>query len=141
MKPAAARSASSSLSQWWRRSPSSPIWLWLRRIQPRRPRGRRLAAAGDQGANAEGQPPSATSFTRAELRKLLAPITLYPDPLLAQLLPASAYALQSVLAQRWLAKNPAAVENNDFSWIDRQNRDPAVKALARFPDHYQEHER
>ena len=24
-------------SQWWRRSPSSPIWLWLRRIQPRRP--------------------------------------------------------------------------------------------------------
>jgi len=47
--------------------------------------------------------------------------------------------LQIVLAQRWLDKNPAAVENNDFSWIDRQNRDPAVKALARFPDHYQEH--
>ncbi len=83
----------------------------------------------------QGQPPSATSFSRAELRKLLAPIALYPDPLLAQLLPASAYALQIVLAQRWLDKNPAAVENNDFSWIDRQNRDPAVKALARFPDH------
>ena len=73
-------------------------------------------------------------FTRAELEKLLAPIALYPDPLLAQMLPASAYPVQIVQAQRWLDKNKALVANNDYSGIDNQNWDPAVKALARFPD-------
>src|SRR5208282_5665782 len=90
-------------------------------------------AAANAGANA-GPPAAAETFTRAELEKLLAPIALYPDPLLAQLLPASAYPVQIVQAQRWLDKNKAAVANNDYSGIDNQNWDPAVKALARFPD-------
>ena len=90
-------------------------------------------AATDAGANA-GQPGAAETFSRAELEKLLAPIALYPDPLLAQLLPASAYPVQIVQAHRWLDKNPALVANNDYSGIDNQNWDPAVKALARFPD-------
>ena len=63
--------------------------------------------ATDAGANA-GQPAAAETFSRAELEKLLAPIALYPDPLLAQLLPASAYPVQIVQAQRWLDKNQAA---------------------------------
>jgi hypothetical protein len=75
-----------------------------------------------------------TTFSREELEKLLAPIALYPDPLLAQLLPASAYPVQIVQAQRWLDKNQALVASNDYSGIDNQNWDPAVKALARFPD-------
>ena len=82
---------------------------------------------------AEPAPEAPSEFTRAELEKLLAPIALYPDALLAQILPASAYPVQIVQAQRWLDKNMAAVSNNDFSWIDKQNWDPAVKALARFP--------
>ncbi len=86
-------------------------------------------AATDAGANA-GPPAAAETFTRAELEKLLAPIALYPDPLLAQLLPASAYPVQIVQAQRWLDKNQALVANNDYSGIDNQNWDPAVKALA-----------
>ena len=54
--------------------------------------------------------------------------------MLAQLLPASAYPVQIVQAQRWLDKNKALVANNDYSGIDHnQNWDPAVKALARFP--------
>ena len=85
------------------------------------------------GAESE-QPPENSSFTREELEKLLAPIALYPDPLLAQMLPASAYPVQIVQAQRWLDKNKALVANNDYSGIDNQNWDPAVKALARFPD-------
>ena len=80
------------------------------------------------------QPPENSSFTREELEKLLAPIALYPDPLLAQMMPASAYPVQIVQAQRWLDKNKALVANNDYSGIDNQNWDPAVKALARFPD-------
>ena len=41
--------------------------------------------------------------------------------------------MQIVPAQRWLEKNQAAIANNDFSGIDRQNWDPAVKPLARLP--------
>ena len=92
------------------------------------------AAPATTNANAAEQPAAAQTFTRAELEKLLAPIALYPDPLLAQLLPASAYPVQIVQAQRWLDKNQALVANNDYSGIDNQNWDPAVKALARFPD-------
>jgi hypothetical protein len=84
---------------------------------------------------AEAEPPPANSFfTREELEKLLAPIALYPDPLLAQMLPASAYPVQIVQAQRWLDKNQALVAKNDYSGIDNQDWDPAVKALARFPN-------
>src|SRR4029077_13661871 len=79
------------------------------------------------------QSPENSAFTREELEKLLAPIALYPDPLLAQMLPASAYPVQIVQAQRWLDKNKALVAKNDYSGIDNQNWDPAVKALARFP--------
>ncbi|HEX9169916.1 MAG TPA: DUF3300 domain-containing protein, partial [Roseiarcus sp.] len=79
--------------------------------------------------------PQADQFSQDELRKLLAPIALYPDALLAQLLPAAAYPLEIVQAQRWLDANPALVAKNDFSGIDSQKKwDPAVKAMARFPD-------
>lgn len=78
--------------------------------------------------------PKAPKFTQEELEQLLAPIALYPDPLLAQLLPASAYPLEIVQAQRWLDKNSGAVANQDFSGADSQNWDPSVKAMLRFPD-------
>jgi hypothetical protein len=87
--------------------------------------------ATDAESNA-AEPAAGESFTREELEKLLAPIALYPDPLLAQMLPASAYPVQIVQAQRWLDKNKALVAKNDYSGIDNQNWDPAVKALARF---------
>ena len=79
------------------------------------------------------RPKTACSAARS-LRSCLLPIALYPDPLLAQMLPASAYPVQIVQAQRWLDKNKALVAKNDYSGIDNQNWDPAVKALARFPD-------
>ena len=85
-------------------------------------------------AGSDQAPAAQNLLGRAELEKLLAPIALYPDTLLAQLLAASAYPLQIVEAQRWLDKNKAAVADNDFSWIDSRDWDPAVKAMARFPD-------
>ncbi len=83
-----------------------------------------------------GQPPApaSTSFSRAELEKLLAPIALFPDSLLAQILPASAYPIQIVQAQRWLDQNAEAIAKNDYSGVDSTSWDPAVKALTRFPD-------
>lgn len=89
------------------------------------------ANAAPQEASAE---PADTAFTQEELRKLLAPIALYPDALLAQLLPACAYPIDIVQAARWLDKNEAAVKKGDFSGADKQAWDPTVKALVRFPD-------
>ncbi|WP_051134158.1 DUF3300 domain-containing protein [Methylocystis sp. ATCC 49242] len=88
----------------------------------------------DAAAPAAPQPaPEAPKFTQAELERLLAPIALYPDALLAQLLPASAYPLEIVQAHRWLEKNRAAAEKQDFSGADAQDWDPSVKAMLRFP--------
>jgi Protein of unknown function (DUF3300) len=64
------------------------------------------STATPEPAEAE-QAPENSMFTREELEKLLAPIALYPDPLLAQVLPASAYPVQIVQVQRWLDKNQA----------------------------------
>ena len=79
-------------------------------------------------------PAPAPKYTQAQLEQMLAPIALYPDALLAQILPASAYPLEIVLAARWLDANAAAVAKQDFSGVDAQNWDPSVKALARFPE-------
>ena len=92
------------------------------------------SAAGQDAASPTAVAALPTVFSRDELEKLLAPFALYPDALLAQLLPASAYPLDIVQASRWLAKNKAAVAKGDFSGLDDQGWDSTVKALARFPD-------
>jgi hypothetical protein len=89
------------------------------------------AAAAAPPAESPAAP--ARRFSEAELEKLLAPIALYPDALLAQLLPASAYPLEIVQAQRWLDKNAAAAAKGDFSGADARDWDPSVKAMLRFP--------
>ena len=66
------------------------------------------APAATQAPGEAEQPPENSSFTREELEKLLSPIALYPDPLLAQMLPASAYPVQIVQAQRWLGQEQGA---------------------------------
>jgi hypothetical protein len=81
----------------------------------------------------DSREPQAPKFSDEELEKLLAPIALYPDALLAQLLPASAYPLEIVQAQRWLDKNQTAAAKQNFSKADAHNWDPSVKALLRFP--------
>lgn len=93
--------------------------------------------AAETAAPATPPAPSGTAeqrkFTAAELEKLLAPIALYPDALLAQLLPATAYPLELVQAERWLEKNESAVAKLDFLGADAEDWDPSVKAMLRFP--------
>jgi len=62
-----------------------------------------------------------------QLDQLLAPIALYPDPLLAQLLPASTLPTEIVLADRYV------VDGGDPNLISEQGWDPSVQALARYP--------
>jgi Protein of unknown function (DUF3300) len=68
------------------------------------------------------------TFTADQLDKLLAPIALYPDPLLAQMLPAATYVDQIQQAARFVSQNsnPAA--------IDQQNWDMSVKSIAHYPE-------
>lgn len=73
--------------------------------------------------------PVAPRFSDEQLDQLLAPIALYPDPLLAQVLPASTYPQDIVTAQRWLAAYPQPTEDA----INAQNWDASIKALVHYP--------
>src|ERR1022692_214497 len=64
----------------------------------------------------------------AELDQMLGTIALYPDPLIAQILPAATLPTQVVLAYRYVSSG------SDINLIDQQSWDASVKALARYPD-------
>ncbi|MGE5171070.1 MAG: DUF3300 domain-containing protein [Rudaea sp.] len=90
-------------------------------------------------ANGVAQPagvaaaPSAKTFSRQELEQLLAPIALYPDTLLAQVLMASTYPLDVVSAERWVKANPSLKDKALQDGLQGQPWDPSVKALAVLP--------
>ncbi len=77
---------------------------------------------------------AADVYSMTDLEYLLGPIALYPDPLLALILPASTHTDQIIEAARWLENNAAAVARNDFTDVDAKPWDPSVQALTRFPD-------
>lgn len=68
-----------------------------------------------------------------QLDSLVAPIALYPDPLLAQVLAASTYPLEIVQAQRWLKANPKLTGENLTKEAAKQSWDASVQALVAFP--------
>jgi len=70
----------------------------------------------------------------AELENLAAPIALYPDPLLSQVLVASTYPLEVVEANQWLQRNPGLTGPALTQAAEQQNWDPSVQALVMFPD-------
>ena len=78
-------------------------------------------------ANAAPPPSAPAKRSQADLEKLVAPIALYPDPLIATLLPASAYPLEIVQAARFVK------DTNNIAKLDTQKWDDNVKAIARFP--------
>jgi len=75
----------------------------------------------------------AKAFSQQELDELLAPIALYPDALLAQVLMASTYPLQVVEAVRWSKANPSVKDKVLEESLQKQDWDPAVKSLTAVP--------
>jgi hypothetical protein len=77
--------------------------------------------------------PATKKFKQEELDQMLAPIALYPDSLLAQILMAATYPLEVVVADRWAKanKNLKGDQLNDV--LDKKDWDPSVKALVPFP--------
>ncbi len=68
------------------------------------------------------------NLSAEQMDNLLAPIALYPDPLLAQVLPASTFVEQIDQAARWLRANP-----NNTAGIDNQSWDVSVKSVSHYP--------
>jgi uncharacterized membrane protein YgcG len=68
-----------------------------------------------------------------ELDQLVAPIALYPDALIAQILAAAAYPTEIVEADRWLTQHPELKGDALAKAVNVQSWDPGVKALTQFP--------
>src|ERR1700723_2194318 len=77
-------------------------------------------------------PPYATQ-TPEQLQQLVAPIALYPDSLVAQILAASTFPEQVVEADRWVQSHPDLKGDDLAQAVDQQPWDPSVKALTAFP--------
>jgi len=72
--------------------------------------------------------------TAAELQALVAPIALYPDALVAQILSGSTFPDQIAIADNWLQTNKALTGSALTQAVNKQTWDPSVKALTQFPD-------
>ena len=71
--------------------------------------------------------------TSQELQQLVAPIALYPDALIAQVLAASTYPTQIVEAERWMQSHSDLKDKKLGEEVDKQPWDLSVKALTQFP--------
>ena len=72
-------------------------------------------------------------FKQEEVEQLVAPIALYPDDLVVQILMASTYPLEVVEAARWQKANSSLKGNQLTSALEKQTWDPSVKSLVNFP--------
>ena len=89
-----------------------------------------LLMPGNLSAPAQTAPDSASAplLSEQDLEQVVAPIALYPDPMVALILQASTVPTDIVLASRWIG------DGNDTDDIDSQPWDDSVKGLARYPD-------
>ena len=99
-------------------------------------------SGGDPVARAFVQQPAAPASAAAQeyryppdqLDSLVAPIALYPDPLLAQTLAASTYPLEIIQLHQWLLKNSDKKQKKLAEAVAKQPWDPSVQAMAALPD-------
>lgn len=100
--------------------------------QNEQPQGGAPPPGENQGAP-EGAPTEAAPKPAEQLQALVAPIALYPDPLVAQILSAATFPDQIVLAYEWQQKHQGLTGKKLAEEVNKESWDPAVKALAQFP--------
>jgi uncharacterized membrane protein YgcG len=93
---------------------------------------RALLAQGQLAADSLAAPRPALQ-TPQLLQQLVAPIALYPDALIAQILAASTYPAQIVEADQWMQVHSSLTGNQLGDSVNAQSWDPSVKALTQFP--------
>jgi Protein of unknown function (DUF3300) len=77
---------------------------------------------------------AAPAIPADQLDSLVAPIALYPDPLLTQVLVASTYPLEIIQLGQWLGKNSGLTGDALTTAVQKQDWDPSIQAMAVFPD-------
>jgi hypothetical protein len=88
---------------------------------------------GPTGQSNEQAPTPPARLSAQELRQLVAPIALYPDALVAQVLAASTYPTEIVEADRWMHDHSDLKGEKLADAVNKQTWDPSVKALTQFP--------
>src|SRR3981189_772933 len=88
---------------------------------------------GPTGQSNEPPPAQPVQHSPQELQQLVAPIALYPDALVAQILAASTYPAEIVEADRWMQSHSNLKGEQLAKEVDKQHWDPSVKALTQFP--------
>ena len=92
-----------------------------------------LFAPQQARAQDSGYPAPEDKYSREELAQMLAPIALYPDVLLSQVLMASTYPIEVIEADRWVRRNPGLQDGALDDVLLAEDWDPSVKALCHFP--------
>ena len=95
--------------------------------------GGRDGFAYQADASISQPPPQAAQQSSEQLQELVAPIALYPDALIAQILAAATYPDQVVEAEKWMQQNKTLQGQQLAQEVDKQSWDPSVKALTQFP--------
>jgi len=90
-------------------------------------------ASGSSSAPASGYPGQGAPMTAQELQSLVAPIALYPDALVAQILSAATFPDQVAVADNWMQQNKNLTGAALGQAVNGQTWDPSVKALTQFP--------
>ena len=125
-------------TEYWMRLAVIAMFGWTTTAEPLFAQTPPAPDPAQQAPGAAGTPAppdqAADVYSMSDLEYLLGPIALYPDPLLALILPASTHPDQIIEAARWLENNAAAAARNDFAEVDAKPWDPSVQALTRFPD-------
>jgi hypothetical protein len=98
-----------------------------------------IAANEAQAQQSSGTPAGTAAETMAgippeQLDALVAPIALYPDPLLAQVLVASTYPLEIIQLQQWLERNPGIKGDALVDAVAKEPWDPSIQSMAAVPD-------
>jgi uncharacterized membrane protein YgcG len=98
--------------------------------------GSPIVLAQETQPQPQSSPPAeeAPKIPNDQLDSLVAPIALYPDPLLAQTLAASTYPLEIIQLQQWMGKNKTLKGKALTDAVQKQNWDPSVQAMAALPD-------
>jgi len=100
---------------------------------PPPPQDQAPPSSRDQVPSQNGEAPPYAQQTPEQLQRLVAPIALYPDSLVAQILAAATFPEQVVEADRWAQAHPDLKGEALGQAVDQQPWDPSVKALAAFP--------
>lgn len=87
-----------------------------------------------QAATSPATPDAAPKLTPDQIDSLVAPIALYPDPLLAQVLAACTYPLEVVQLSQWLMKHKDLKEKALADAVQKEDWDPSIQGMAGLPD-------